>query len=56
MMFLYLLIHILLPGCHKQLRIIVKPKQCVGVGPLCSPEQVNPGPDLGVFYSYVYFY
>ncbi|KAG2697514.1 hypothetical protein I3760_07G110000 [Carya illinoinensis] len=23
-----------------QLRIIVKPKQCVGVGPLCSPEQI----------------
>ncbi|KAK7284622.1 hypothetical protein RJT34_19371 [Clitoria ternatea] len=23
-----------------QLRIIIKPKQCIGVGPLCSPQQI----------------
>ncbi|KAJ8749662.1 hypothetical protein K2173_026311 [Erythroxylum novogranatense] len=23
-----------------QLRIIIKPKQCVGIGPLCSPQQI----------------
>ena len=24
-----------------QLRIIIKPKQCIGVGPLCNPQQVT---------------
>ena len=26
---------------HHQLRIIIKPKTCVGVGPLCAPQQVE---------------
>lgn len=33
-------LNVFIVGCY-QLRIIVKPKPCVGVGPLCSPQQVS---------------
>ncbi len=41
-----------LPLCHNQLRIIIKPKPCIGVGPICSPQQVNPEPCQRIWVSF----